>query len=151
MTTYIYETIPQKDGEAVKHYEIKQSMTDPVASSQPKRLDFFERYLSFWVSGCMIVGVTLGRLLPEITRQVSSLEFGKNSHVNIPIAVFIWLMIYPMMLKIDFGGLKGVARKPKDLLITLFVNWLVKPFGMAFLGWFFVQWLFSSVLGGRHS
>ena len=80
--------------------------TDPVASSQPKRLDFFERYLSFWVFGCMIVGVTLGRLLPEITRQVSSLEFGKNSHVNIPIAVLIWLMIYPMMLKIDFGGLR---------------------------------------------
>jgi ACR3 family arsenite transporter len=120
--------------------------TDPVASSQPKRLDFFERYLSFWVFGCMIVGVTFGRFLPEITRQVSSLEFGKNSHVNIPIAVLIWLMIYPMMLKIDFGGLKGVARKPKGLLITLFVNWLVKPFGMAFLGWFFVQWLFSSVL-----
>ena len=121
--------------------------TGPVVLPQPKRLDFFERYLSLWVFVCMIVGVTLGRFLPEITRQVSSLEFGRNSHVNIPIAVLIWLMIYPMMLKIDFGGLKGVAKKPKGLLITLFVNWLVKPFSMALLGWFFVQWLFSSVLG----
>jgi ACR3 family arsenite transporter len=118
-----------------------------VMRNSAKRLDFFERYLSLWVLACMAVGVTIGKILPDITRQVSGLEFGRNSHVNIPIAVLIWLMIYPMMLKIDFGGLSSVAKKPKGLFVTLFVNWLVKPFSMALLGWFFIQWLFSSVLG----
>ncbi|MBN8710162.1 MAG: arsenical-resistance protein [Verrucomicrobia bacterium 61-8] len=118
-----------------------------MSATATKRLDFFERYLSLWVLLCMVAGVTLGKLLPDLTRQISELEFGKDSHVNIPIAVLIWLMIYPMMLKIDFSGLKGVAKKPKGLLITLFVNWLVKPFSMALLGGVFIQWLFSSVLG----
>ena len=121
--------------------------TGPVAPSQPKRLDFFERYLSLWVFSCMIVGVAFGKIWPGVTRWLSELEFGRGSHINIPIAVLIWLMIYPMMLKIDFGGLKGVATKPKGLLITLFVNWLVKPFSMALLGWLFVQYLFSKVFG----
>jgi ACR3 family arsenite transporter len=112
-----------------------------------KRLDFFERYLSLWVLACMVVGVALGKLLPEFTQTLSGWEFGRNSHVNIPIAVLIWLMIYPMMLKIDFGGLKAVAQKPRGLLVTLVVNWLVKPFSMALLGWLFVRVLFGSVLG----
>jgi len=116
-------------------------------SVQSKRLDFFERYLTVWVFACMAVGIALGKSLPGFTRQLSFLQFGSNSHVNIPIAVLIWLMIYPMMLKIDFGGLKDVAQKPKGLFITLFVNWLIKPFSMALLGWIFMQWLFSSVLG----
>jgi ACR3 family arsenite transporter len=113
----------------------------------PKKLDFFERYLSFWVLACMAVGMVLGRSFPGLTEQLSRLEFGRDSHVNIPIAVLIWLMIYPMMLKIDFGGLKNVARKPRGLAITLVVNWLIKPFSMALLGWIFVQALFSSWLG----
>jgi ACR3 family arsenite transporter len=112
-----------------------------------KRLDFFERYLSFWVLGCMFVGVGLGQLLPGLTATLSGWEFGHASHVNIPIAVLIWLMIYPMMLKIDFGGLRGVAQRPRGLLVTLFVNWLVKPFTMALLGWLFVRVLFGDVLG----
>ena len=112
-----------------------------------KRLDFFERYLSFWVLGCMLVGVGLGRLLPGFTSTLSGWEFGRASHVNIPIAVLIWLMIYPMMLRIDFGGLRGVAQRPRGLLVTLFVNWLVKPFSMALLGWLFVRLLFGDVLG----
>jgi arsenite transporter len=116
-------------------------------TSSTKQLDFFERYLSLWVLACMIVGVTAGKLFPELTRQFSAWEFGQNSHVNVAIAVLIWLMIYPMMLKIDFGGLKGVAKKPKGLLVTLGVNWLVKPFSMALLGWFFIQTVFSSCLG----
>jgi ACR3 family arsenite transporter len=116
-------------------------------SVSPKRLDFFERYLSLWVLACMVAGVALGRLLPGITGTLSGWEFGTASHVNIPIAVLIWLMIYPMMLKIDFGGLRGVVRRPKGLAITLVVNWLVKPFGMALLGWFFVRYLFGDVLG----
>jgi ACR3 family arsenite transporter len=75
------------------------------------------------------------------------MEFGHTSHVNIPIAVLIWLMIYPMMLKIDFSALRGVMTRPKGLAITLVVNWLVKPFGMAFLGWLFLRVLFGHVLG----
>ncbi len=112
-----------------------------------KRLDFFERYLSLWVLVCMVVGIAIGKLLPEFTRQISAWEFGRDSHVNVAIAILIWLMIYPMMLKIDFGGIKAVLARPKGLAVTLFVNWLVKPFSMALLGWIFIQWLFSSVFG----
>ena len=113
----------------------------------PKRLDFFERYLTVWVFACMVLGLALGRLLPDLTRRIGELEFGNGSHVNIPIAILIWLMIYPMMLKIDFGGIRGVFVKPKGLFITLFVNWLVKPFSMALLGWMFVTTLFGKTLG----
>src|ERR1035438_7723152 len=114
--------------------------TETSAAAAPaKHLDFFERYLSVWVLLCMVVGVAGGRLLPALTHQLSALEFGHASHVSIPIAVLIWLMIYPMMLKIDFGSLKGVMQRPKGLAITLFVNWLVKPFGMDFLGWLFLR------------
>lgn len=116
--------------------------------TQPrKRLDFFERYLSFWVLGCMVVGVAIGRLLPALTATIGRWQFGATSHVSIPIAVLIWLMIYPMMLKIDFGGLSGVFRRPKGLLVTLTVNWLVKPFSMALLGWLFLRVLFGHSLG----
>jgi ACR3 family arsenite transporter len=126
------------------------AVADPVVAntvSAPKQLDVFERYLSVWVLACMGVGIALGRLLPDLTREISTWEFGHDSRVNIPIAILIWLMIYPMMLKIDFTGLGNVLRRPKGLFITLFINWLVKPFSMALLGWIFVQWLFSSVLG----
>jgi ACR3 family arsenite transporter len=112
-------------------------------SPAPKQLDFFERYLSLWVLACMGVGVTAGKLFPALTSQVSKMEFGSSSHVNIAIAILIWLMIIPMMLKIDFSGIRRVFAKPKGLFITLFVNWLVKPFSMALLGWFFIQALFS--------
>ena len=118
-----------------------------AGAPQPRRLDFFERYLSLWVLACMVLGVAGGRLFPEATRGLSALEFGGGSHVNIPIAVLIWLMIYPMMLKIDFGGLRDVVRRPRGLAVTLAVNWLVKPFSMAFLGWLFVRVLFGHVLG----
>jgi hypothetical protein len=112
-----------------------------------KRLDLFERYLSFWVLLCMGFCMLDGKLLPRPVAFLSNWEFVDNSHINVPIAVLIWLMIYPMMLKIDFGGLKGVAERPKGLLVTLLVNWLVKPSSMAFLGWFFVQFVFSQRLG----
>jgi arsenite transporter len=116
-------------------------------SSAIKRLDFFERYLSLWVLACMVAGVALGKVLPGLVSQLSQLEFGKNSHVNIAIAVLIWLMIYPMMLKIDFGGIKGVFARPKGLFITLIVNWLIKPFSMTLLGWVFIRVVFSNWLG----
>jgi ACR3 family arsenite transporter len=91
----------------------------------------------------MIVGVALGRLAPELTSSLSRLEFGRGSQVNIPIAVLIWLMIYPMMLKIDFSTLREASRKPRGLAVTLFVNWLIKPFSMALLAWLFMQHLFA--------
>lgn len=110
-----------------------------------KRLDFFERYLTLWVFACMLLGLTLGRLLPHLTSQIGRWEFG--AHVNAPIAVLIWLMIYPMMLKIDFGGIRAVFVRPKGLFITLVVNWLVKPFSMALLGWLFITSVFGQWLG----
>lgn len=117
------------------------------APATAKRLDLFERFLSLWVFLCMLAGIALGKLAPGFTGALGKLEFGRDSHVNIAIAVLIWLMIYPMMLKIDFGGIRGVFARPTGLFVTLFVNWLVKPFSMALLGWIFIQWLFSSVLG----
>ena len=92
----------------------------------------------------MVIGVALGKLLPGFIGALSKLEFGQGSQVNVPIAVLIWLMIFPMMLKIDFGSLGGIAKKPKGLLITLFVNWVVKPFSMALLAWVFLQNLFAA-------
>ncbi len=114
-----------------------------LSQDEPKRLNLFERYLTLWVLICMVLGVGLGKFMPDITAALSRMEFGEGSQVNVPIAVLIWLMIFPMMLKIDFGSLGGIARKPKGLLITLFVNWLVKPFSMAFLAWVFIQNVFS--------
>ena|ERR1043166_5379414 len=114
-----------------------------TAIPSPKRLAFFERYLTVWVFLCMIVGVALGKFLPGATAALSKLEFGSGSRVNIPIAVLIWLMIYPMMLKVDFTALGGIAKKPKGLAVTLLVNWLVKPFSMAFLAWLFMQHVFA--------
>lgn len=111
--------------------------------AEPKRLAPFERFLTVWVLLCMVVGVAFGKLLPEVTTSLSKLEFGRGSQVNVPIGVLLWLMIYPMMLKVDFGAIGGIARRPKGLGVTLFVNWLVKPFSMAFLAWLFMQHLFS--------
>ena len=117
------------------------------ANNAVKRLAFFERYLTVWVFLCMVIGVALGKLAPGVTASLSRLEFGRDSHVNVPIAVLIWLMIYPMMLKVDFNALGGIARKPKRLAVTLFVNWLVKPFSMALLAWLFMQHLFAPWIG----
>jgi ACR3 family arsenite transporter len=111
--------------------------------ASPKRLAFFERYLTVWVLGCMLVGVAFGKLLPGLTATLSQLEFGQGSQVNVPIGVLLWLMIYPMMLKVDFSAIGDIAKKPKGLMITLFVNWLVKPFSMALLAWVFMQHLFA--------
>lgn len=111
---------------------------------QAKRLNFFERYLTLWVALCMIVGVALGKTLPELVQGLRSLEFGEGSQVNVPIAVLIWLMIIPMMMKVDFASILRVREKPRGLLITLFVNWLVKPFSMALISWVFFRYIFSA-------
>ena len=107
----------------------------------------FERYLSIWVALCMGLGVSLGILLPGATAALRGLEFGRASQINVPVAILIWLMIYPMMLRIDLASLAGVGRRPKGLLVTLFVNWLVKPFSMALLGWIFFKHLFLPWIG----
>ena len=83
-----------------------------LAQPAPKRLAFFERYLTVWVLGCMVVGVAFGKLMPDVTASLSKLEFGQGSQVNVPIGVLLWLMIYPMMLKVDFGAIGGIARRP---------------------------------------
>ncbi len=112
-----------------------------------KRLNVFERYLTVWVALCMVAGVLLGKTLPGFVAAVRSVEFGQRSQINLPIAILIWLMIYPMMLKIDFASILGVRRRPGGILVTLFVNWLVKPFSMALLGWIFFKHLFLPLIG----
>ena len=110
-------------------------------------MNVFERYLTVWVGLSMALGILIGKGLPAVTRALRELEFGEGSHINIPIAILIWLMIYPMMLKIDFASLRDVGRRPRGLLVTLFVNWLVKPFSMAFFGWLFFKHLFLPLIG----
>ena len=96
-----------------------------------------------WVGLCMVVGVVAGQTTPAVVRGLRGLEFGTGSHISIPIAVLIWLMITPMMMKVDFGAVRNVGRRPRGLLITLFVNWLVKPFSMAAIAWLFFRVVFS--------
>jgi arsenite transporter len=109
-----------------------------------KRLNLFERYLTIWVGLCMVAGVALGKWAPNVVQSFRDLEFGVDSHINVPIAILIWLMIIPMMMRVDFASVRNVGRKPKGLFITLFVNWVVKPFSMAFLAWLFFRHLFAS-------
>jgi ACR3 family arsenite transporter len=118
-----------------------------LPSPAPKRLNLFERYLTLWVAACMLAGLALGKGLPGLTQALRGLEFGEGSRINLPIAVLIWLMIYPMMLKIDLGSILGVRRRPGGILITLFVNWVVKPFSMALLAWIFFKHLFLPLIG----
>jgi ACR3 family arsenite transporter len=109
---------------------------------QPKRMSIFDKYLSVWVALCMVVGIALGRTFPALTDTLRQLEFGTGSQINIPIAVLIWLMIVPMMMKIDFSAVVNAARKPKGLMVTLIVNWAIKPFTMFALGWLFFMVLY---------
>jgi ACR3 family arsenite transporter len=122
-------------------------MTDPaeLSAQKPgaKRLNLFERYLTLWVGLCMVLGVSFGKLAPDATRVLRDVEFGEGSQVNLPIAVLIWLMITPMMMKVDFTSIRNVGKRPKGLLVTLFVNWLVKPFSMALLAWLFFRHFFA--------
>ncbi len=103
-------------------------------------MGFFERYLSVWVGLAIIVGITAGSLAPGAFEFVAGIEY---AHVNLVIAVLIWLMIYPMMVQIDFSSIKDVGKKPKGLILTLIINWLIKPFTMALLGWLFFKGLFA--------
>lgn len=101
-----------------------------LVRAESKRLNFFERYLSLWVGSCMVAGIIIGKIMPDFVQTFRSMEFGQGSHINLPIAVLIWLMIIPMMMKVDFASVRNVGRRPKGLAVTLVVNWLVKPFSM---------------------
>ena len=103
----------------------------------------FERYLTLWVALCIVVGIALGHLMPGVFHAIGGAEIAK---VNIPVAVLIWLMIIPMLLKIDFAAMGGVGRHWRGIGVTLFINWAVKPFSMALLGWLFIGWLFRPYL-----
>lgn len=106
-------------------------------------MSVFERYLTLWVALCIIIGITLGHLFPAAFHMVGAAEIAK---VNIPVAVLIWLMIIPMLLKIDFSAMRQVGQHWRGISVTLFVNWAVKPFSMALLGWLFIGWLFRPYL-----
>ncbi len=103
----------------------------------------FERYLTVWVALCIVAGVALGHIFPAFFHLLGSAEV---ANVNIPVAILIWLMIIPMLLKIDFGALKQVTEHWRGIGVTLFINWAVKPFSMALLGWLFIGWLFRPYL-----
>ena len=106
-------------------------------------MGLFERYLSLWVALCIATGVTLGNLLPGVFSSVAALEY---AHVNLPVALLIWIMIYPMMIQVDFSAVKDAGKKPKGLILTLVINWLIKPFTMALLAWLFFRVIFADLV-----
>ncbi|MFA6970485.1 MAG: ACR3 family arsenite efflux transporter [Gallionella sp.] len=106
-------------------------------------MSIFERYLTLWVFLCIIAGVVLGQFLPGIFQAIASLEV---AHVNIPVGVLVWVMIIPMLLRIDFGALHQVRQHVRGIGVTLFINWAVKPFSMALLGWLFIRHVFAGYL-----
>ncbi len=103
-------------------------------------MGLFERYLSVWVGLAILVGVGLGTWVPELFQAVAALEF---AHVNLAVAVLIWVMVYPMMIQVDFTAIRDVGQRPRGLALTLVVNWLIKPFTMAALGWLFFRVIFE--------
>ena len=115
--------------------------TAKLAKNAPMSL--FERYLTVWVFLCIIAGIALGQMSPMAFQAIGSLEVAQ---VNLPVGLLIWVMIIPMLVKVDFGALHEVKQHIRGIGVTLFVNWLVKPFSMAFLGWFFIRNLFAPML-----
>ena len=106
-------------------------------------MGIFERYLSLWVALCIMLGVFLGNALPRVFEVIAGWEY---AHVNLLIALLIWLMIYPMMVQVDLSALKSITQKPKGIVLTLVINWLIKPFSMAALGWLFFHGLFADLV-----
>lgn len=113
--------------------------TKPVSDAAP-RMGFFERYLTLWVALCIVVGTLLGHQLPSVFVRLGSIEWAQ---VNLPVAALIWVMIVPMLMKVDFGALRQVGRHWRGIGTTLFINWAVKPFSMALLGWLFLRHVFG--------
>ena len=121
--------------------EVRETKETYEMSDQP--LNLFERYLTAWVAICIVVGIALGQGLPGVFQAIGAMEIAK---VNLPVGLLIWVMIIPMLLKIDFGALHQVKGHLKGIGVTLVINWLVKPFSMAFLGWLFIRHLFAPML-----
>ena len=109
--------------------------------TETKTIGFFEKYLTVWVLLCIVVGIAIGNYAGDSIQIISSLEI---YHVNIPVAILIWMMIYPMMLQVDFSSLKYIGKEKKGLGLTIIVNWLIKPFSMAFFAWLFFHHLYQS-------
>ena len=109
-------------------------------------MGLFERYLSLWVTLCIAAGVILGNIAPHIFESIAKVEY---AHVNLVVAVLIWVMIYPMMVQVDFSSIKDVRKNPKGLILTLVINWLIKPFSMAFIGWLFFKVFFASLVDAQ--
>ncbi len=114
-----------------------------MSTDSQSPMGLFERYLSLWVGLCIAAGVGMGIAVPSLFETIAAIEYAS---VNLVVAVFIWVMIYPMMVNVDFASLKDVGKKPKGLCITLVVNWLIKPFTMAALGILFFQYLFAGLV-----
>ncbi|KLO22224.1 MULTISPECIES: ACR3 family arsenite efflux transporter [unclassified Marinitoga] len=108
-----------------------------------KKITIFEKYLSLWVIICIIFGVFIGNFFPLFPKILSKLEY---ANVSIPVAILIWLMIFPMMLKIDFSSIKNVRKNPKGIIITLIINWVIKPFTMYFFAWVFFKYIFAAFI-----
>lgn len=119
------------------------SHTTAVAGGSAAAIGFFERYLTIWVALCIVTGIVLGRILPGLFQTIGGLEVAK---VNIPVGILIWVMIIPMLIKIDFSALSQVKSQWRGIGVTLVVNWLVKPFSMALLGWLFIRHVFAAWL-----
>lgn len=115
---------------------------------QKNELGCFERFLSVWVALAILGGILVGNFFPETIQKVSSLEY---AHVNLPIAVLIWLMIYPMMIQIDFTSLKNIGKQPKGIVLTLIVNWAIKPFTMAAVAWLFFNHVFANFVSSSEA
>lgn len=111
--------------------------------AEKKKIAFFERYLSLWVALCIAAGILIGNFAGDTMKLLSEWEIYR---VNIPIAVLIWMMIYPMMLQIDFSSIKKIGKRPKGIILTLVVNWLIKPFTMAFFAWIFFTKIFAAFI-----
>lgn len=114
-----------------------------MAENKSSGIGFFERYLTIWVALCMVVGVLIGKFLPSIPAFLGQFEY---ANVSIPIALLIWLMIYPMMLKVDFQSIKNVGKNPKGLFVTWVTNWLIKPFTMFGIAWLFFFVVFKALI-----
>ena len=114
-------------------------------SETTKEMGIFGKYLSIWVSLCIITGIAIGKLIPAVPEILGKMEY---AHVSIPVAVLIWLMIYPMMLKVDFNSIANSVKKPKGLVITTVVNWLIKPFTMYLIADLFLKVIFAGLISG---
>ena len=120
-----------------------QNIASADQTASKPAIGFFERYLTVWVALCIVVGIALGQIMPDVFQAIGRMEYAQ---VNLPVGLLIWVMIIPMLLKIDFAALGQVKSHWRGIGVTLFINWAVKPFSMALLGWLFVRHLFAPLL-----